>query len=79
MDFVQSLAAGFAVALTPWNLLYCFIGVVLGTAVGILPGLGPTAAIALLLPVTFRLDAVSAIIMLAGLLWESRSDKKRSE
>lgn len=69
MDFVQGLSAGFAVALTPWNLLYCFIGVFLGTVVGILPGLGPTAAIALLFPVTFRLDAVSAIIMLAGIYY----------
>ena len=67
MDLVLGLAGGLGVALEPANLLYCLIGVVVGTAVGVLPGLGPTATISLLLPVTFRLDPTGSIIMLAGI------------
>jgi putative tricarboxylic transport membrane protein len=51
------------------NLMYCFIGVLMGTLVGVLPGLGPTAAIALLLPVSFHIPPVSTIIMLAGIYY----------
>jgi putative tricarboxylic transport membrane protein len=60
---------GFQVALQPGNLLFCFVGVLIGTLVGVLPGLGPVATISLLLPVTFHLTPVSAIIMLAGIYY----------
>lgn len=66
---MESLLNGFSVALQPLNLLYCFIGVFWGTLVGVLPGIGPTAGIALLLPATFRLSPVSGIIMLAGIYY----------
>ncbi|MBP1779653.1 MAG: tripartite tricarboxylate transporter TctA family protein, partial [candidate division NC10 bacterium] len=71
MDTLQVLLHGFAVSLDPARIFYCFLGVVLGTIVGVLPGLGPSATIALLLPVTYRLDTVSAIIMLAGIYYGS--------
>jgi putative tricarboxylic transport membrane protein len=57
------------VALQPGNLLFVFIGVVIGTVIGLLPGLGPTATIALLLPITYRLEPVTAVIMLAGIYY----------
>ncbi len=60
---------GFTVVLEPTNLLYCLIGVVIGMLVGVLPGLGPAATIAILLPVTFGLEPVTAIIMLAGIFY----------
>jgi TctA family transporter len=69
MELFGNLALGLETALSPENLLYCFIGVVLGTAVGVLPGIGPTATIALLLPITFGLEPVTAIIMLAGIYY----------
>src|SRR5512135_2466162 len=69
MDFFQSMVMGFQVALQPNNLLFCFIGVLIGTLVGVLPGLGPVAAISLLLPTTFHVTPVSAIIMLAGIFY----------
>ena len=69
MDLVDSLALGFATALTPENLFYCFVGVLLGTLVGVLPGIGPTATIAMLLPVTFNFEPVTALIMLAGIYY----------
>src|SRR4030043_411343 len=69
MDFFQSMIMGFQVALQPGNLLFCFIGVLIGTLVGVLPGLGPVAAISLLLPTTFHVAPVSAIIMLAGIYY----------
>jgi TctA family transporter len=72
MEFLSHLAIGFHTAATPGNLLYCFIGVFLGTAVGVLPGLGPTATIAMLLPATFTLPPVSALIMLAGIYYGSQ-------
>ncbi len=59
-------------ALEPARIFFCLIGVVIGTAVGVLPGLGPAATIALLLPVTYRLDPVSAVIMLAGIYYGSQ-------
>ena len=63
MDFLPSIVLGFQVALQPNNLLFCFIGVLVGTLVGVLPGLGPVAAISLLLPTTFHVTPVSAEYM----------------
>ena len=72
MDTLSAILAGFAVALEPAHILYCVVGVVVGTVVGVLPGLGPAATIALLLPVTYRLEPVSAVIMLAGIYYGSQ-------
>jgi putative tricarboxylic transport membrane protein len=69
MDLLSNLALGFGTALDPFNLLYCFVGVLLGTAVGVLPGLGPVATIAMLLPLTFGLPPESSLIMLAGIYY----------
>jgi putative tricarboxylic transport membrane protein len=69
MEILTNLAAGFAVALTPINLLYCFLGSLIGTAIGVLPGLGPPATIALLLPVTYAIPPTSAVILLAGIFY----------
>ena len=69
MDLLGNLGLGLSTALSPENLLFCFIGVVLGTAVGVLPGIGPTATIAMLLPITFTLEPVTALIMLAGIYY----------
>ena len=66
---VAHIGMGFGVALTPVNLLYCLIGVVAGTFVGVLPGFGPTTTIALLLPLTFKLSAIPAFVMLAGIYY----------
>ena len=69
MDILHNLAQGFEVALTLQNFLYCLLGAALGTLVGVLPGLGPLATIAMLLPVTFNLPAVSSLIMLSGIYY----------
>ncbi len=69
LETLQSLAYGFSVFLQPTNLLYCFFGVLMGTLVGVLPGLGPVATISMLLPVIFHAPAVSAIIMLSGVYY----------
>ena len=69
MEVLSNLALGFETAFSLANLLYCLIGVFLGTAIGVLPGLGPVATIAMLLPVTFGLPPVSALIMLAGIYY----------
>ena len=69
MELFDNLALGFETAVRLENLFYCFVGVALGTAVGVLPGIGPTATIALLLPVTFTLEPVTAIIMVAGIYY----------
>ena len=69
MESIHSLLYGFSVALTLSNLFYCFTGVLLGTLVGVLPGLGPAAAIALLFPTITRSNPVSSVIMLAGLYY----------
>ena len=61
MDAFDALTLGFGVSLTPQNLLFCLLGTILGTAIGVLPGLGPTATISLLLPVTYHMPPVSAI------------------
>ncbi|MGH7875463.1 MAG: tripartite tricarboxylate transporter permease [Candidatus Binatia bacterium] len=72
MDALGNLLLGFSVALTPINLFWCFVGVVLGTVVGMLPGLGPAATIAMLLPLTLKMDHTTAIIALAGIFYEAR-------
>nr|WP_246337685.1 tripartite tricarboxylate transporter permease [Azospirillum oleiclasticum] len=66
---MNNLALGFATTLSVSNLLYCFVGALLGTLIGVLPGLGPVATIAMLLPITFGLEPVSALIMLAGIYY----------
>jgi putative tricarboxylic transport membrane protein len=66
---VGDLLRGFAVALTPENLFWALLGVILGTAVGVLPGIGPALTVALLLPVTYRLEPISAFIMFAGIYY----------
>src|SRR4030065_473753 len=68
-DSFHDLATGFGIATTAQNLFYCLIGATVGTLVGVLPGLGPIAGIALLIPATFGLNATSAIIMLAGIYY----------
>lgn len=72
MDVISGLMQGFAVALTPANLMWCFVGCFLGTIIGILPGLGPAATIAMLLPLTFKMPATSAVIMLAGIYYGAK-------
>lgn len=69
MELLANLSIGIEAAFTPLNLLYCLGGVFVGTLIGVLPGLGPTATIAMLLPVTFGLPPVSALIMLAGIYY----------
>src|SRR5215207_2379697 len=69
MDILSNLALGFGTALEPVNILYCFIGVLLGTLIGVLPGIGPTATIAMLLPITFALSPATSLIMLAGIYY----------
>src|SRR6267142_6043725 len=72
MDALSNLLLGFSVALTPVNLFWCLVGVVLGTMVGVLPGLGPAATIAMLLPLTLKMDHTTAIIALAGIFYGAR-------
>ena len=69
MDLLNNLALGFGVAFTLQNLAYAFFGTVLGTLIGVLPGLGPVATIAMLLPSIYALDATPALIMLAGIYY----------
>jgi putative tricarboxylic transport membrane protein len=69
VETLANLGLGFSVALQPTNLLFCFIGALVGTFIGVLPGLGPIAAIALLLPLTFKMAPAAAIIMLAGIYY----------
>ena len=69
MDALYNLLTGFQVALTPTNLLYCFIGCFLGTLIGVLPGIGPAAGIAILIPITSGLGPTTALIMLAGIYY----------
>ena len=69
MEIFGNLWLGLETALSLSNLGWCFAGVFLGTAIGVLPGLGPTATIAMLLPATFGLPPVSALIMLAGIFY----------
>jgi putative tricarboxylic transport membrane protein len=69
MDVLANLGLGFSIALAPTNLLYGFLGVLLGTVIGVLPGLGPVATISILLPFTFSLQPQAALIMLAGIYY----------
>jgi TctA family transporter len=69
MDLLHNLGIGFGVAFTLQNLLYAFFGCMLGTLIGVLPGIGPVATIAMLLPSTYALDATPALIMLAGIYY----------
>ncbi|MCC6889576.1 MAG: tripartite tricarboxylate transporter permease [Hyphomicrobiales bacterium] len=69
MDVLSNLALGLNVALTVQNIVYCFLGVLLGTIVGVLPGIGPVTTVAMLLPISFTLDPVSAMILLAGIYY----------
>ncbi len=68
-ETIDALLSGFAVALTPTNLLWGFVGVTLGTAVGVLPGVGPALTVAMLLPLTVKLDPTGALIMFAGIYY----------
>jgi TctA family transporter len=72
MELITNLGIGFDTAFTLTNLFYCLVGVFLGTAIGVLPGLGPTATIAMLLPVTFGLEPVASLIMLSGIYYGSQ-------
>jgi putative tricarboxylic transport membrane protein len=72
MDILTNLWLGFSVAVTPLHLLYALIGVLLGTLIGVLPGIGPVATIAMLLPITFNLEPLAALIMLAGIYYGSQ-------
>ncbi len=69
MDVFSNLATGFEAAVSVQNLVFCLVGCLLGTLIGVLPGIGPIATIAMLLPVTFGLDPLSALIMLAGIYY----------
>lgn len=71
MDAITNLFSGFEVAFSPYNLLFVTLGVLIGTVIGLIPGLGPVTAIALLLPITYELDAATAIMMLAGIYYGS--------
>ncbi|HEX6438106.1 MAG TPA: tripartite tricarboxylate transporter permease [Candidatus Binatia bacterium] len=72
MDLIDNITLGFQTAFTIANLFYCLTGVFLGTLIGVLPGLGPTATIAMLLPLTFSLPPISSLIMLAGIYYGSQ-------
>src|SRR6202007_3069298 len=72
MDILSGLLHGFQVALTAQNLTMCVIGVVLGTIIGVLPGLGPPATIAMLLPLTFKLDPTGAMMTLARVYYGAK-------
>lgn len=69
MELLSNLALGFGVAVTPLNLLLCLIGALVGTLIGVLPGIGPIATIAMLLPITYKLDPTGALIMLSGIYY----------
>ncbi len=69
LDIIGSFIGGLWIALQPVNLMYCFIGALIGTLIGVLPGLGPVATVAMLLPITYHLQPVSALIMLAGIYY----------
>jgi putative tricarboxylic transport membrane protein len=69
VETLSQLAQGFAVAITPINLMWCLVGTTLGTAIGVLPGLGPALTIALLLPITFKVDPTAAFILFAGIYY----------
>jgi putative tricarboxylic transport membrane protein len=72
MEILANLGHGFAVALEPMNLFWCFVGVFFGTIVGILPGLGPSATVALLLPLTTQMNPTGGVIMMAGIYYGAK-------
>lgn len=72
MQFIDNLWLGFSISMMPMNLVYCFLGVLLGTLVGVLPGLGPLATMSMLLPLTFGLPPTASLIMLAGIYYGSQ-------
>ncbi len=72
MELLEHLMLGFSVAFTPENLFYAFLGAFLGTVVGVLPGIGPLATIAMLLPITYVLPPIAGLIMLAGIYYGSQ-------
>ncbi|HEX6003613.1 MAG TPA: tripartite tricarboxylate transporter permease, partial [Burkholderiales bacterium] len=72
MEILANLAHGFSVALAPMNLFWCFLGVFFGTIVGILPGLGPSATVALLLPLATQMDPTGGIIMMSGIYYGAK-------
>jgi len=72
MDALPHILNGFTVALQPINLWYTFIGVLMGTVIGVLPGIGPSAGIALLIPITYGMNPTSALIMLAGIYYGAK-------
>src|SRR3989442_12374167 len=69
MDPFLQVLNGFAVPLSPMNLLWCLVGTTLGTAVGVLPGLGPALTIARLLPITFKVEPTAPFILFAGIYY----------
>ena len=69
MELLDHLMLGLATAVTPSNLLFCFVGVLLGTLIGVLPGIGPAATVAMLLPITFTMSPETSLIMLAGIYY----------
>src|SRR4051795_12773990 len=69
MEALDALLHGLTIAAQPMNLLYALVGVLLGTAVGVLPGIGPALTVALLLPITFKLDPAGSLIMFAGIYY----------
>jgi putative tricarboxylic transport membrane protein len=69
LDIFNQLLAGFAVAITPYHLMWAFLGCVLGTAVGVLPGIGPAVAVAMLLPITTKVDVTASMIFFAGIYY----------
>ena len=69
MDLADNLITGFSVALQPHNIFFCFIGVLIGTLIGVLPGIGPVGAMSILLPITFGISPVTAVIMLSGIYY----------
>jgi putative tricarboxylic transport membrane protein len=69
LDYWHNILYGFSICLDPMNLFYCFVGVFVGTLIGVLPGVGPVATISMLLPATFKMSPVGAIIMLAGIYY----------
>ena len=72
MELIDNLALGLGTALSLQNLFYCFVGALIGTFIGVLPGIGPTATIAMLLPLTYYLTPVASLIMLAGIYYGSQ-------
>jgi TctA family transporter len=72
MDILNGLTLGLGIAAHPSNLVFCFIGTLIGTLIGVLPGIGPVATLAMLLPITFYLEPVPALIMLAGIYYGSQ-------